>query len=338
MASFGRKKNALGGSSLSAAKRSQTSESFKLLMEEEEERERFAKEFEEGQQKKNGDSRVGGSSASKDTDPEPETSRANPRVFLEVEVRGPELLGRSGKVEASGRLEFELFADVAPKTAENFRCLCTGEKGRSLHFEDSIFHRIIPGFMAQGGDITDADGTGGRSIYGPSFADEKFVRKHEDRGALSMANSGPNTNNSQFFMLFKAAPHLNGKHVVFGKMLAKSGSDALLRKIEDKGAKSGDVKGVVKIVASGQLSDEPVVSSRHGSSRSREKQRSRSREKQKSRSREKRKSPSREKRKSRSREKRGSPSREKRKSRSREQRSDRRSRERSRSRRRRSPS
>eukprot|EP00444_Apocalathium_aciculiferum_P041573 CAMPEP_0183525092 /NCGR_PEP_ID=MMETSP0371-20130417/20384_1 /TAXON_ID=268820 /ORGANISM="Peridinium aciculiferum, Strain PAER-2" /LENGTH=331 /DNA_ID=CAMNT_0025724287 /DNA_START=75 /DNA_END=1067 /DNA_ORIENTATION=- len=258
MASFGRKKKALGGSSLSAAKRSQTSESFKLLMEEEEERERFAKEFDEGQ-KKNGVSQVGGSPASKDTGPEPETSRPNPRVFLEVELRGPELLGRSGKVEASGRLEFELFADVAPKTAENFRCLCTGEKGRSLHLEDSIFHRIIPGFMAQGGDITDADGTGGRSIYGPSFADEKFVRKHEDRGALSMANSGPNTNNSQFFMLFKAAPHLNGKHVVFGKMLAKSGADALLRKIEDKGAKSGDVKGVVKIVASGQLNDEPLA-------------------------------------------------------------------------------
>mmetsp|Transcript_18881 Transcript_18881/g.47691 ORF Transcript_18881/g.47691 Transcript_18881/m.47691 type:complete len:338 (-) Transcript_18881:46-1059(-) len=337
MASFGRKKKALGGSSLSAAKRSQTSESFKLLMEEEEERERFAKEFDEGQ-KKNGVSQVGGSPASKDTGPEPETSRPNPRVFLEVELRGPELLGRSGKVEASGRLEFELFADVAPKTAENFRCLCTGEKGRSLHLEDSIFHRIIPGFMAQGGDITDADGTGGRSIYGPSFADEKFVRKHEDRGALSMANSGPNTNNSQFFMLFKAAPHLNGKHVVFGKMLAKSGADALLRKIEDKGAKSGDVKGVVKIVASGQLNDEPLAPSRPGRSRSREKQRSRSREKQKSRDKQRSRSCSREKRKSPSREKRKSRSREKRKSRSREQRSDRRSRERSRSRRRRSPS
>jgi len=182
-------------------------------------------------------------------------------------VRGPELLGRSGKVEAEGRLEFELFADSVPKTAENFRCLCTGERGAGLTFQQSFFHRIIPGFMAQGGDITDGDGTGGQSIYGKRFEDENFSRRHEARGTLSMANSGPNSNNSQFFILFKPTPHLDRKHVVFGRLVHEDGQ--LLRKIEDRGTKSGDPKGAVAIVRSGQLPTK-------GASRERRRSRSRS--------------------------------------------------------------
>uniref|UniRef100_A0A8C1IV06 peptidylprolyl isomerase n=1 Tax=Cyprinus carpio TaxID=7962 RepID=A0A8C1IV06_CYPCA len=137
----------------------------------------------------------------------------NPRVFFDVDIAG----------ERVGRVVFELFADVVPKTAENFRALCTGEKvigkstGKPLHFKGCPFHRIIKKFMVQSGDFSNQNGTGGESIYGDKFEDENIYYMHDREGLLSMANAGPNTNGSQFFITTVPTPHLDGKHVVFGQ-------------------------------------------------------------------------------------------------------------------------
>ena len=135
------------------------------------------------------------------------SSHRNPRVFMELSIGGRPI----------GRMVMALRADVVPKTAENFRSLCTGESG-GMSFSGRSFHRIIKGFMAQGG-CDRGDGTGGKSIYGGAFRDESFRLRHSKRGVLSMANSGPHTNGSQFFILFKPAKHLDNKHVVFGSVV-----------------------------------------------------------------------------------------------------------------------
>jgi peptidylprolyl isomerase len=205
---------------------------------------------------------------------------SNPKVFFDISIGGA----------PAGRVTFELFADVTPKTAENFRALCTGEKGtgksgKPLHYkvsdtrpkrsrsrrkkrkrkkkkkkkekilnffcsQGSSFHRIITQFMCQGGDFTKGNGTGGESIYGEKFADENFKLKHDKPYLLSMANAGPNTNGSQFFITTVVTSWLDGKHTVFGRVV--SGED-VVKKMEAVGSQSGKTAKTVTIADCGQL-------------------------------------------------------------------------------------
>ena len=171
------------------------------------------------------------------------------KVFFDIKITD------EGEIEKEGRIVLGLFGDVVPKTAENFRVLCAGEGGSPGKYTGSIFHRVIPGFMLQGGDYEYANGTGGKAIYKTGkFKDENFTLKHSEKYLLSMANAGRNTNGSQFFITLAPTAWLDGKHVVFGKVLGDS-SKYIVEAIANVGTEGGPVISGYKmeIVKSGQL-------------------------------------------------------------------------------------
>ncbi|KAF7143593.1 hypothetical protein RHSIM_Rhsim05G0061800 [Rhododendron simsii] len=168
------------------------------------------------------------------------------RVYLEVDI----------DKQRVGRIVIGLYGQVVPKTVENFRALCTGELGKSasgkaLHYKGTLFHRIIPGFMIQGGDIIRSDGKGSQSIYGGTFPDENFKIKHSHAGVVSMVNSGPDSNGSQFFITTVKASWLDGEHVVFGKVI--EGMDAVYAIEGGAGTYSGKPRKKVIIADSGEI-------------------------------------------------------------------------------------
>lgn len=170
------------------------------------------------------------------------------KVFFDISIGG----------EKKGKIVIGLYGKSVPQTAENFRALCTGEKGvgssgKALHYKGSFFHRVIPSFMLQGGDFTNGDGTGGESIYGQKFNDENFNIKHTKAYQLSMANAGPNTNGSQFFITTVKTAWLDGKHVVFGEVI--QGQD-IVDAVEKVGSQGGKTSKAVKIEDSGEWKED----------------------------------------------------------------------------------